>query len=131
MAEHGDDAGRAGAPPACGGRPEVELRNMPKGYVILTEAVKDPSGMAAYGRAAAPTMAQSGGADRGTDLAQRLWTARRRAGRHGGRRHRRTHPSDVADRDHRFWHGARPASFSAARCIRRITPRCRPTRDGR
>ena len=33
---------------------------MPKGYVILTETIKDPEGMKAYGRAAGPTMAQSG-----------------------------------------------------------------------
>lgn len=34
---------------------------MPKGYVILTEAVKDQAGMDAYSRAAGPSMAQSGG----------------------------------------------------------------------
>ena len=33
---------------------------MPKGYVILTEAVEDPAGMAAYGRAAAPSLAEGG-----------------------------------------------------------------------
>ncbi|MGI5460360.1 DUF1330 domain-containing protein [Streptomyces sp. CA-249302] len=33
---------------------------MPKGYVILTEAINDPAGMAAYGRAAAASMAESG-----------------------------------------------------------------------
>ena len=33
---------------------------MPKGYVIVTEAVKDPDGMRAYGRAAGPTIAQGG-----------------------------------------------------------------------
>ncbi|MFI9833167.1 DUF1330 domain-containing protein [Streptomyces sp. NPDC051913] len=33
---------------------------MPKAYVILTEAVRDPAGMAAYGRAAAPSMAEGG-----------------------------------------------------------------------
>ncbi len=33
---------------------------MPKGYVILTEAVKDRAGMDAYGRAAAPAIAESG-----------------------------------------------------------------------
>ncbi|GAA2454648.1 DUF1330 domain-containing protein [Actinomadura vinacea] len=31
---------------------------MPKGYVILTEAIKDQAGMDAYGRAAAPLMSQ-------------------------------------------------------------------------
>jgi uncharacterized protein (DUF1330 family) len=31
-----------------------------KGYVILTEAIKDPEGMKAYGRAAMPTMSQGG-----------------------------------------------------------------------
>jgi uncharacterized protein (DUF1330 family) len=29
---------------------------MPKGYVILTEAIKDPKGMKAYGRAAGAAM---------------------------------------------------------------------------
>ena len=33
---------------------------MPKGYVILTEAIKDPEGMKAYGRAAMPAMGQGG-----------------------------------------------------------------------
>ncbi|MFD3926955.1 DUF1330 domain-containing protein [Streptomyces sp. NPDC058614] len=35
---------------------------MPKAYVILTEAVKDPAGMAAYGRAAAASIAEGGAA---------------------------------------------------------------------
>ena len=33
---------------------------MPKGYVIVTEAIKDQAGMDAYGRAAAPSMAEAG-----------------------------------------------------------------------
>jgi uncharacterized protein (DUF1330 family) len=33
---------------------------MPKAYVIVTEAIKDPAGMEAYGRAAAPSMVQAG-----------------------------------------------------------------------
>lgn len=33
---------------------------MPKGYVILTEAIKDPAGMAAYGKAAQPAMTGDG-----------------------------------------------------------------------
>ncbi|WP_210588547.1 DUF1330 domain-containing protein [Streptomyces sp. GESEQ-35] len=33
---------------------------MPKAYVILTEAVRDPAGMAAYGRAAASSIAEGG-----------------------------------------------------------------------
>jgi uncharacterized protein (DUF1330 family) len=33
---------------------------MPKGYVILTEAIKDQAGMDAYSRAAGPSMAQGG-----------------------------------------------------------------------
>ncbi|WP_405988185.1 DUF1330 domain-containing protein [Streptomyces sp. NBC_00986] len=33
---------------------------MPKGYVVLTEAIKDSEGMAAYSQAAAPSMAHSG-----------------------------------------------------------------------
>ncbi|MGW1028962.1 DUF1330 domain-containing protein [Streptomyces sp. NPDC002577] len=34
---------------------------MPKGYVIFTEAIKDQAGMAAYGRAATESLAESGG----------------------------------------------------------------------
>lgn len=30
---------------------------MPKGYVIFTEAIRDPEGMKAYGQAAGPTLA--------------------------------------------------------------------------
>jgi uncharacterized protein (DUF1330 family) len=33
---------------------------MPKGYVILTEDIKDPDGMKAYARAASPSMSQGG-----------------------------------------------------------------------
>lgn len=33
---------------------------MPKGYVVLTEVVRDPDGMRAYGQMAAPTLAESG-----------------------------------------------------------------------
>ncbi len=33
---------------------------MPKGYVIVTEAIHDAAGMAAYGRAAAPSFPESG-----------------------------------------------------------------------
>lgn len=33
---------------------------MPKGYVILTEAIKDPDGMKAYGRAAGAAMGEFG-----------------------------------------------------------------------
>ncbi|MQY25975.1 DUF1330 domain-containing protein [Nocardia aurantia] len=33
---------------------------MPKAYVIVTEAITDPEGMAAYSRAAAPSLAASG-----------------------------------------------------------------------
>lgn len=33
---------------------------MPKGYVILTESIKDPAGMDAYSRAVGPSMAQGG-----------------------------------------------------------------------
>lgn len=31
---------------------------MPKAYVIFTEAIEDPAGMAAYGRAAGPSLAE-------------------------------------------------------------------------
>ncbi len=33
---------------------------MPKAYVILTEAIKDPAGMEAYSRAATPSMIEAG-----------------------------------------------------------------------
>jgi len=33
---------------------------VPRAYVIVTEAIKDPAGMAAYGRAAAPSLAGGG-----------------------------------------------------------------------
>ena len=33
---------------------------MPKGYVILTEAIRDRAGMDAYGRAAGPSIVQGG-----------------------------------------------------------------------
>jgi len=33
---------------------------MPRGYVVVTEAIKDSEGMAAYSQAAAPSMARSG-----------------------------------------------------------------------
>jgi uncharacterized protein (DUF1330 family) len=33
---------------------------MPKGYVIVTEVIRDPEGMEAYSRAATPTIAGSG-----------------------------------------------------------------------
>ncbi|MET7486945.1 DUF1330 domain-containing protein [Streptomyces sp. NPDC005538] len=33
---------------------------MPKGYVIVTEAIKDPAGMAAYGQAAGASIVQAG-----------------------------------------------------------------------
>src|ERR1700751_4784627 len=33
---------------------------MPKGYVILTEEIRDPEGMKAYGRAASGSMSQGG-----------------------------------------------------------------------
>jgi uncharacterized protein (DUF1330 family) len=36
------------------------MSNGPKGYVILTEAINDPEGMIAYGKAAQPTMAAGG-----------------------------------------------------------------------
>ncbi|MEB3019541.1 DUF1330 domain-containing protein [[Mycobacterium] crassicus] len=36
------------------------MTNAPKGYVIVTEAINDPDGMVAYGKAAGPTMASGG-----------------------------------------------------------------------
>ena len=33
---------------------------MPKGYVIFTEVISDPDGMAAYGRAAGPSIRKGG-----------------------------------------------------------------------
>src|SRR5437763_11708397 len=34
---------------------------MPKAYVIVTESIKDEAGMAAYGKAAAPSIVKAGG----------------------------------------------------------------------
>ncbi|MEU6260490.1 DUF1330 domain-containing protein [Streptomyces sp. NPDC047043] len=45
---------------------------MPKGYVIFTEAVNDRAGMAAYGRAAAPSMAEGGAAVLAVDPAPQV-----------------------------------------------------------
>jgi uncharacterized protein (DUF1330 family) len=48
-----------------------------KGYVILTEAIRDPAGMAAYARAAGPTMAAGGvsvlAVDRAPQLLEGSW----------------------------------------------------------
>lgn len=33
---------------------------MPKGYVVLTEAIKDPEGMSAYSAASAPSLGRNG-----------------------------------------------------------------------
>jgi uncharacterized protein (DUF1330 family) len=38
-----------------------EERQMPKGYVILTEAVHDPAGMAEYSKASGASLAEYGG----------------------------------------------------------------------
>ena len=54
---------------------------MSKGYIIMTEAIKDPAGMKAYGRAAKPAyaaaMAQGGlavlAADRGPQVLEGEW----------------------------------------------------------
>jgi uncharacterized protein (DUF1330 family) len=37
-----------------------EEKQMPKGYVILTEAIRDPEGMKAYGKASAPSLGEHG-----------------------------------------------------------------------
>ena len=37
-----------------------EEPNMPKGYVIITEAIHDPAGMEAYGKLAASSIAEHG-----------------------------------------------------------------------
>jgi uncharacterized protein (DUF1330 family) len=46
---------------------------MPKGYVILTEDIKDQSGMSAYGRAAAPSMAEGGASVLAVDPAPQVF----------------------------------------------------------
>ncbi len=50
---------------------------MPKGYVILTEDIKDPEGMKAYGRAARPAMSQGGckvlSVDTAPDVLEGTW----------------------------------------------------------
>jgi uncharacterized protein (DUF1330 family) len=52
---------------------------MSKGYVVLTEAVRDPDGMRAYGQAAAPTLAESGATvlvvDRQPEVLEGEWPA--------------------------------------------------------
>lgn len=45
---------------------------MSKGYVILTEAIKDPEGMKAYAKAAGPTMSQGGCRILAVDTAPRV-----------------------------------------------------------
>ncbi|WP_106399814.1 DUF1330 domain-containing protein [Actinocorallia populi] len=45
---------------------------MPKGYVLLTEAIEDPEGMAAYERASVPTLIQGGAAILAVDDSPRL-----------------------------------------------------------
>jgi uncharacterized protein (DUF1330 family) len=50
---------------------------MPKGYVIVTESINDPEGMAAYGRAAGPTIAAGGAAvlavDQSPEVLEGTW----------------------------------------------------------
>lgn len=52
---------------------------MPKGYVILTEVIRDPEGMRAYSRAAGASMAEGGAkalvADRQPDVLEGEWPA--------------------------------------------------------
>jgi uncharacterized protein (DUF1330 family) len=54
---------------------------MSKGYVVLTEVVRDPDGMRAYGQAAAPTLAESGATvlvvDRQPEVLEGEWPATR------------------------------------------------------
>ncbi|MFI6253637.1 DUF1330 domain-containing protein [Streptomyces sp. NPDC051016] len=45
---------------------------MPKGYVIFTEAIDDPAAMAAYGRAAGLSLAESGAAVLAVDSAPQV-----------------------------------------------------------
>ncbi|MEV5357335.1 DUF1330 domain-containing protein [Streptomyces sp. NPDC052693] len=40
---------------------------MPKGYVIMTEAIRDEAGMAAYGKASAASMVEAGARVRAVD----------------------------------------------------------------
>ena len=52
---------------------------MPKGYVILTEVIRDPEGMLAYGRAAGPSIRDSHAkvlvVDRQPDVLEGEWPA--------------------------------------------------------
>ncbi|HLM63330.1 MAG TPA: DUF1330 domain-containing protein [Acidimicrobiales bacterium] len=52
---------------------------MPKGYVIMTEVIRDPEGMRAYSRAAAPALAERGAkvlvADRQPEILEGEWPA--------------------------------------------------------
>ena len=64
---------------AVGGPPIERRRRMPKGYVILTEVIRDPDGMLAYSRAAGPSITESGAkvlvVDRQPDVLEGEWTA--------------------------------------------------------
>jgi uncharacterized protein (DUF1330 family) len=52
---------------------------MPKGYVILTEVIRDPEGMQAYSRAAGPSITESQAkvlvVDRQPDILEGEWPA--------------------------------------------------------
>jgi uncharacterized protein (DUF1330 family) len=52
---------------------------MAKGYVILTEVIRDPEGMNAYGRAAGPSLSEGGGTalvvDRQPEILEGEWPA--------------------------------------------------------
>jgi uncharacterized protein (DUF1330 family) len=52
---------------------------MPKGYVILTEVIRDPEGMDAYGQAAGPSLREGGAkvlaVDRHPDVLEGQWPA--------------------------------------------------------
>ena len=52
---------------------------MPKGYVILTEVIRDPEGMHAYGRAAGPSLTKGGAkvlvVDRQPEVLEGQWSA--------------------------------------------------------
>ncbi|WP_026239531.1 DUF1330 domain-containing protein [Parafrankia discariae] len=54
---------------------------MPKGYVILTENIHDPAGMAAYSRVSGATLAEYGAAvrvvDDNVELIEGEWPGRR------------------------------------------------------
>ncbi|NEB02792.1 DUF1330 domain-containing protein [Streptomyces sp. SID13726] len=89
---------------------------MPKGYVIITEAISDPAGMAAYGRAAAASIAESGAKVLAADPRPRLLEGEW----HGDQTVVLEFPSAEAAR---AWYES--ASYEKAKPLRQAAAECR------